>query len=123
MLSGMQNVLAKYAFSASDWYQLGRSLLGENRMLQAGLCFKAAIAADVTCVEAWYNLAHCQEDLGLMHSANQSLVCALAVQPDYGAARGKLVQVLLHQGMEQQAFQVWWAGKKLWHQIRRNQFR
>lgn len=108
----MKNALAKYAFSASDWYELGRVLLGENRMLHAGLCFKAAIAADVTCVEAWYNLAHCQEDLGLTQSANQSLLCALVVQPDYAAARGKLVHALLNQGQQQRAFQVWWDGQK-----------
>lgn len=116
----MKNVLAKYSFSAADWYQLGRALLGENRMPQAGLCFKAAIAADVTCAEAWYNLAHCQEDLGLLQSASQSLICALAVQPNYSAARGKLVRALLNQGKEQQAFQVWWAGRKFnYHQRQR----
>jgi cytochrome c-type biogenesis protein CcmH/NrfG len=109
----MKNVLARHAFTAADWFQLGRSLMGEGRLPQAGLCFQAAVHRDHTHAEAWFCLAQSQENLGLFEQASVSLVCSLSLKPDHYEARMKLVQMLINQGNNRQAFQVWWGGRKL----------
>jgi len=111
----MQTVLENYAFTPDDWFTLGRALLGEDLKIHAGLCFKAAVETDCRHLGAWYNLAHCQEDLGLVAEAGRSLDFALKVDPQSEEIRFKLIQVLLRQGLKTEAFQVLWAGRKHKH--------
>ena len=108
----MKTVLAKFAFTADDWFTLGRSLLGEDLKIHAGLCFKAAAETDCRHIGALYNLAHCQEDLGLVSEAGRTLGIALKLAPQCEDARLKLIQVLLSQGLQTEAFQVLWDGRK-----------
>ncbi len=110
----MKNVLATYAFKPRDWYDLGRSLQPDHPLL-AGLCFKSAIEADLAFLDAWYELACCQERLGLIEVTVKTLRLITSAAPHHGAARGMLIRLLLRQGKDVEARRVAWDGGKSLH--------
>ncbi|OIR01982.1 hypothetical protein GALL_158400 [mine drainage metagenome] len=110
----MKNVLATYAFKPRDWYDLGRSLQTDHPFL-AGLCFKAAVEHDRAFLDAWYELACCQERLGLTEAAVKTVRVLTEAAPYYGAARGMLIRLLLRQGKDVEARRVAWDGGKVFH--------
>lgn len=81
-------------------------------MLHAGLCFKAAVESDHGFFDAWINLSWCQQELGLLEAAKRSLHHALALSPQSDLAQGKMVQLLMAQGLEAEAGRMLWAMGK-----------
>lgn len=108
----MRHILARHTFTADDWHRLGWDRLQQKDLAGAVSCFRSAVALARQFAAGWYDLAWAMDELGGTTEATAALRHAVASAPERPEARLYLVRLLMRQGLEVEAFQVWWEGQK-----------